>query len=78
VTREASRYVGASVSQNGTLVYGQATIESNSQLTWFDRTGHVLATLGDTAPYASLALSPDERNVAVALGPAIRKTSTSG
>jgi len=68
VTREAGRYVGASVSENGTLVYGQATLEPASQLTWFDRTGHVLGTLGDTAPYASLALSPDERTVSVALG----------
>ena len=39
-----------------------------SQLTWFDRTGHVLGTLGDAAPYAGLALSPDERRVAVTLG----------
>ena len=38
------------------------------QLTWFDRTGHALGTLGDPAPYSSLALSPDERRVAVALG----------
>jgi Tol biopolymer transport system component len=68
VTREANRYVGAAVSENGTLVYGQATSEPAQQLTWFDRSGHVLGTLGDTAPYASLALSPDERRVAVALG----------
>ena len=43
-------------------------LEPAPQLTWFDRTGHVLGTLGDAAPYASLALSPDERRVAVALG----------
>ena len=67
VTREASRYVGASASENGTLVYGQAGLDPMPRLTWFDRTGHVLGTLGDAAPYASLALSPDERRVAVAL-----------
>ena len=50
-------------------MYGQAGADSrHQQLTWFDRTGHVLGTLGDAAPYSSLALSPDERRVAVTLG----------
>jgi Tol biopolymer transport system component len=34
---------------------------------WFDRTGRVLGTVGDAAPYSGLALSPDERHVAVTL-----------
>jgi eukaryotic-like serine/threonine-protein kinase len=78
VTREASRYVGASVSENGTLVYGQAGLDPAPRLTWFDRTGHVLGTPGGAAPYASLAPSPDERRVAVALATKTQKTSTSG
>ncbi len=68
VAREGSRYVGASVSENGTLVYGQAGADIASQLTWFDRTGQMVGTLGDAAAYAGLALSPDERRVAVTLG----------
>ena len=68
VTTEASRYVGASVSENGTLVYGQAVADVPRQLTWFDRTGHVLGTLGEAALYSGLALSPDEHHVAVTLG----------
>jgi Tol biopolymer transport system component len=36
-------------------------------LTWFDRSGRELGTLSDAAPYSSLALSPDERRVAVTL-----------
>ena len=64
---EGSRYVGASVSENGTLVYGQAGADVARQLTWFDRTGRELGTLGDAAPYSGLALSPDERRVAVTL-----------
>ena len=67
VTTEGSRYVGASVSQNGTLVYGQAGADLARQLTWFDRTGRELGTLSDAGPYSSLALSPDERRVAVTL-----------
>ncbi len=67
VSYETTRYVGASVSQDGALVYGQgdSLIE---QLTWFDRGGRTLATVGDAAPYLSLALSPDEHRVAVGLG----------
>ena len=67
VSTEPSRYVGASVSENGTLVYGQAGAYVPRQLTWFDRTGRELGTLSDAAPYSSLALSPDERRVAVTL-----------
>ena len=67
VSTEGSRYVGASVSQNGTLVYGQADADLARQLTWFDRTGRELGTLSDAGPYSSLALSPDERRVAVTL-----------
>ena len=37
------------------------------QLTWFDRAGRALGTLGEAARYINLALSPDERRVAVAL-----------
>ena len=68
VTTEGSRYLGASVSENGTLVYGQTAADNPRQLTWFDRTGRELGTLSDAAPYSGLALSPDERHVAVTLG----------
>ena len=37
------------------------------QLTWFDRAGKTLGTLGEGAVDANLSLSPDERQVAVAL-----------
>jgi len=67
VSRESGRYVGASVSENGTLVYAHGAAEAASQLTWFDRTGRALATVGEAVPYFSLALSPDERRVAIAL-----------
>ena len=48
-------------------MYGQGD-SLVEQLTWFDREGRTLATLGEAAPYLSLALSPDERRVAVGLG----------
>jgi Tol biopolymer transport system component len=65
--------VSASVSENGTLVYARGAARAPQRLTWFDRAGRVLGTLGE-APYIPgrqgrhVALSPDEKRVAVALG----------
>ena len=67
VSTEGSRYVGASVSANGTLVYGGGGSLAGQELTWFDRAGRALATVGPSAQYVNLVLSPDERRVAVAL-----------
>ena len=53
-----------SVSSDGVLVY----ITGNpvpSQLTWFDRNGKQLGTVGPPAAYRVMRLSPDERRVAV-------------
>ena len=67
VSMEGSRYVSASASKNGTLVYANGGSLSPPQLTWFDRAGKPLGTLGDGGMDANLSLSPDERQVAVAL-----------
>jgi hypothetical protein len=67
VSREGSRYVGVSVSEHGTLVYGSGSSGDLQQLTWYDREGRALGTLGEAARYVNLALSPDERRVAVSL-----------
>jgi Tol biopolymer transport system component len=64
---EGSRYVSASVSENGTLAYAQHPGPADGQLRWFDRAGRAGATLGEAGAYTSVALSPDERRVAVAL-----------
>jgi Tol biopolymer transport system component len=46
------------------LVY--STGSSATQLTWFDRSGTQLGTVGLQSEYLSLRLSPDEKRVAVA------------
>jgi eukaryotic-like serine/threonine-protein kinase len=66
VGTEGSRYVAASASENGTLVYAHDISQAQQQLTWFDRAGTVLGTLGEPAAWVNLSLSPDERRVAVA------------
>ena len=67
VSMEGNRYVSASVSENGTLVYASGGSLNPPQLTWFDRAGKPLGTLGESRVDANLSLSPDERHVAVAL-----------
>jgi Tol biopolymer transport system component len=67
VTTEGSRYVSASVSQSGTLVYAGGGSPTPYRLMWFDRAGDARGSLGEGALDASPALSPDERQVALAL-----------
>ncbi|HSR09046.1 MAG TPA: protein kinase [Bryobacteraceae bacterium] len=54
-----------SVAENGTLIYRKVTA-STSRLTWFDRQGKALGTLGEPADYRELSLSPDGTRIAVA------------
>jgi Tol biopolymer transport system component len=63
----ASDVAGAfTVSETGVLAYQTRSLV-RSQLTWFDRAGTQLATLGDQADYVDVALSPDDTRVAVSL-----------
>ena len=66
VSNEGSRYAGFSVSEASMLVFGTGARESQ-RLVWLDRTGKATGTLSVAAPYFSLALSPDEKQVAVVL-----------
>jgi Tol biopolymer transport system component len=66
VSSEGSRYLSASASDQGTLVFGQGGVPTLQRMTWFHRMGNTLGVLGDPTTYHSLALSPDEKHVAVA------------
>lgn len=55
---------GVSVSQTGVLAYLPGAVAANrSQLTWFDREGKTLGTVGDPGDYQSIAISPDGMRV---------------
>ncbi len=54
-----------SVSGDGVLAYQSGN--PNSQLTWFDRTGKKLNSVGEMANYDTVSLSPDERRAALTL-----------
>ncbi|HET9529649.1 MAG TPA: protein kinase [Blastocatellia bacterium] len=55
---------GFSASEGGVLVYQTGTPAPN-QLTWIDRSGNKLGTVGPPGSYNQLRLSPDEKRVAV-------------
>jgi Tol biopolymer transport system component len=55
-----------SASDDGILVYRPA-ISAEGRLTWFDRTGNILGTVGSAAEYSNPALSPDGSRLAVCI-----------
>ncbi|MBS1828867.1 MAG: serine/threonine-protein kinase [Acidobacteria bacterium] len=59
-------FMQASVSTNGVLVYWASDLfRETGQLTWFDRTGKMLGTVGGKTSTRDLSLSRDEKSVAV-------------
>ena len=56
-----------SVSQTGVLVYQTGSSASVGDLTWFDRKGKPLGTVGEPAAYGDVELSPDDKRVAVSI-----------
>ena len=56
-----------SASGSGVLSYRAVSGGGQGQLTWFDRTGKRLGTVGEMAPQVALALSPDGKRAAVSL-----------
>ncbi len=56
------------VSRSGLLVYQTGSGGAGLQLTWFDRTGKPMGTLGEPGNVFSLEFSPDRKSVAVLLG----------
>ena len=54
-----------STAPNGVIAYWDRSAGARAQLTWFDRGGRRLGTLGEPAEYVGLTLSPDDRRVAV-------------
>ena len=56
--------VSFSVASNGTIAYRAGGFVTN-QLSWFDREGRLLRSIGPKASYASPAVSPDGRRIVV-------------
>ena len=54
-----------SVAENGTLAYRTGESDPINQLTWFDRKGQKVATVGPPTSVRQLLLSPDGKRVAI-------------
>jgi Tol biopolymer transport system component len=63
-----------SVSRSGALVYQAGAPSPGSQLVWFDRTGKMLATVGEPADSADVSLSPDGNKAATTVLDPVRHT----
>jgi Tol biopolymer transport system component len=64
VAGSSNFYAAFSVSPTGALAY--ASTGSVSELTWFDRQGQRLSTVGPRGAFVDFRLSPDNQHVAVA------------
>jgi Tol biopolymer transport system component len=61
-----------SASTNGVLIYRGGAFSRNAQLTWYDRQGKIINTVGEPGSYyspSSISLSPDGARVALAMAP---------
>jgi Tol biopolymer transport system component len=58
-------YTHFAATSDGTLVYVPAAESAPSHLTWFDRGGRRLGTVGDPAVYRQFAISPDGQRALV-------------
>jgi Tol biopolymer transport system component len=52
-----------SASTSGLLAYATGMDDSGLQLTWFDRTGKALGTIGEPRSFSDIALSPDGKTL---------------
>jgi eukaryotic-like serine/threonine-protein kinase len=62
---EASGRASFALSGNGMLAYRTGSFTGTRQLTWYDRQGKRLGTAGEPGRYMDMALSPDEKRVAL-------------
>ena len=63
-----NRYGAFSLAGNGTLAYWGGGAANNREVVWMDRSGKRLSPLGKPNLWGGLALSPDEKTVAVHIG----------
>jgi len=64
LANDANHHFEFSASQNGRLLYRSGS--ANSQLTWVDRSGKPLGTIGDPRPLGgSFAIAPDQQHVII-------------
>jgi len=71
-SNESNGRAAFALSANGVLAYRTGGAAGLKQLTWYDRDGKRLGTVGEQGRYGQIALSPDEKRVALARAEATR------
>jgi Tol biopolymer transport system component len=71
VASEGSRYASFSASDTGVLLYAHGITQAAARLTWIDREGKSLGTVGDPALYQGIDLAPDDTRIAAAFATGI-------
>jgi Tol biopolymer transport system component/predicted Ser/Thr protein kinase len=66
VGRSSASYTAVSASGTGAIAYA-GTIAQNGRLTWYDRKGNPLETVGPEGYYTDFRLSPNEKALAASL-----------
>jgi len=61
-----------SAASDGTLLFHSGASVPRSELTWFDRTGKLLGTIGSADVYLDCRLSPDGRKLLIGIGDPVR------
>jgi Tol biopolymer transport system component len=68
-------YIGTfSTSRTGLLVYQASPAETRTQLTWYDRSGRALRTVGKVGDFSDPELSPDGERIAVSVFDPVKKS----
>ena len=67
VRTDMNFHTAVSASSTGVLVSQQDNSPRTTRLTWMDRSGQQLGTIGESGQYMNIALAPDDRRVAVSL-----------
>lgn len=61
------RSASFSASNQGLLVYAKGSGNDSTRLTWFNRKGEIVGTVGEPAPYDEVCLSPDGKRAIVSI-----------
>ena len=56
--------MNVSISDDGMLVYSSGTTSGTEMLTWYDRSGKKMGTVGEQGEFYDLDLSPDGKKIA--------------